>query len=529
MKKVSLAVALLLLGGPVYADLVVGQNFQGVTLDDDITLNPGTRIRPPDSMGAIGPNYFVEFVNNAFAIYNKANGSLAVPTISASNFWINKAGISSSIVSEGLSDPRILFDPNSQRWFAAQITVRSTGNHVLLARSDTADPTGTWKGVSFVGNAGGADYPTLGLDRNAVYIGTNNFTSLTADGVRIANNPVALPPSSFAQPSSDLKPSDVSTQAFTGVSLFSIPKADLLASTPSLANMTSFQNLDANARGFTLQGATNFGPPSADNHGVIIAVDNQFFGRIDRTTINGPGGPGATLSPTTVINVAATSFPNPARQPDGTRNIDALDDRFSASVYQVGNLLYLAHAITVGTHDAIRWSILNELTNAVVQEGTLSDPNFDLFQPSILANTFGEVVIGYNRSDSTALGAAGNISSFAVAGTTTGGVLTFGAPMLLRQGVVGNYHIDDPTGTMLLERWGDYSATTLDPSDPHSFWTIQEFPLTDGSTTQARWATQITQLTFVQAVPEPSALTLLGLGSFGLIGYVGRWGKTRKG
>ena len=37
---------------------------------------------------------------------------------------------------------------------------------------------GTWKSTVFTGYAGGtADYPTLALDRNAVYIGTNNFSS----------------------------------------------------------------------------------------------------------------------------------------------------------------------------------------------------------------------------------------------------------------------------------------------------------------------------------------------------------------
>ena len=118
-----------------------------------------------------------------------------------------------------------MFDHASGRWFASEITTTSTGNKVLLGRSNSDDPTGTWKGVSFTANSGFGDYDTLGLDADAVYIGTNNFTS--------------------------------STGSLTVVSLFSIPKADLLANTPSITNMTSFENLDANARGFTLQGAVN--------------------------------------------------------------------------------------------------------------------------------------------------------------------------------------------------------------------------------------------------------------------------------
>ena len=38
-------------------------------------------------------------------------------------------------------------------------------------------------------------------------------------------------------------------------------------------------------------------------------------------------------------------------------------------------------------------------------------------------------------------------------------------------------------------RWGDYSATTVDASDPTSFWTIQMYPSAPGI-----WSTQVTQI-----------------------------------
>ena len=57
-------------------------------------------------------------------------------------------------------------------------------------------------------------------------------------------------------------------------------------------------------------------------------------------------------------------------------------------------------------------------------------------------------------------------------------------------------------------RWGDYSATTVDPDDDRRFWTIQEWVSADNV-----WSTQITEIIIV---PEPGTLALFGLGLAGL-------------
>jgi len=65
-------------------------------------------------------------------------------------------------------------------------------------------------------------------------------------------------------------------------------------------------------------------------------------------------------------------------------------------------------------------------------------------------------------------------------------------------------------------RWGDYSATSVDPSDPNSFWTIQMYP-----SGPAAWSTQITQ---ILTVPSPVRLTvcLIGNEPGGFLARVGR-------
>jgi hypothetical protein len=78
----------------------------------------------------------------------------------------------------------------------------------------------------------------------------------------------------------------------------------------------------------------------------------------------------------------------------------------------------------------------------------------------------------------------GFVSAYAVVGTTTGGTTTFGQVAQYAQGN-STYVVNDNGAN----RWGDYSATTVDPSDQTKFWTIQEV-----ATAPTVWQTQIAQL-----------------------------------
>jgi len=110
-------------------------------------------------------------------------------------------------------------------------------------------------------------------------------------------------------------------------------------------------------------------------------------------------------------------------------------------------------------------------------------------------NPLDKVVIGFTVS-----GANQFASSYAVGGETVAGKTLFGSPLLMQQG--GGIWTHDNG------RFADYSATVLDPQDPNSFWTFQEWvsPLDE-------WAIQITQLV---VVPEPSTTLLLATGLLGL-------------
>src|ERR1019366_1345670 len=462
--SLAMLVALALATTPASAQTII-KNFSGANLTDVNGL--GTGGTPPDTMGAAGTNQFVEFINGAFAVYNKAGVRQSL--ISDNMFWEN-AGISAATIAAGLTDTRIIYDAGSGRWFASELTTDNTANRVLVARSDSSNPSGPWKAVNLLANSGFGDFDTLGVVSLAVSLGVNNFDS--------GNN-------------------------FTGVSFFSIPKADLLAATPATNNMTRFDNLNADSYGFALQGVCN--PSAGLGHGVIIAIDNAAYNFFDRTTINNPGAAGATLATTVRLPNAYDGGPNPAVQPGGA-TIDAGDDRFSGAVRQAGGNIFMANCILQGSRDAVHWLVLKESNNAILGEGIFSNANYDFFYPTIAANSKGQFLVGFNRSGTTA--PAGDIGIYGAVGTVSGSTVTMGSAFLIQTGAVSNFTLSFDSAPY---RWGDFSATMVDPTDDDLFWTIQEIPATATS-----WGTQITLISL--ATNRPS-LTITPAGSNVLVSW----------
>jgi hypothetical protein len=438
---------------------------------------PGSGVIPPDTMGSVGPNFFFETLNSQFQAYSTSTGAAVGPALTNAQFWQN-AGISSTVTNSGngLSDPRVIYDPSSQRWFAAEINTSSTGNQLLLGRSDTADPTGTWKAVNFTANAGFGDQPLLSLDAKGVNVGLNDFTS--------------------------------STGTFTGVSVWNVPKSDLLQASPSAANRTGFQNLTTGI-GVSPDGALNLGASPTQSN--LFSETNS--GRtLVYNEITGAGGAGAALSSGIGISIAS-GFGNTfaARQPGDISGatLDTGDPRFNTTPVEIGNLVYLTHTVgssAGGNHDVIDWEIVdisNPNAPVLVREGQISNPNFDYYYPSIAANANGDFVIGFNGSGSQA--GIGNISAYYEVCHSNG--LQCSGPLLITQSSVSEYNqtFGGPSN-----RWGDYSATILDPVNPNVFWTVQEVPLLGN-----QWGTEIAEINTATA-PEPSTISVILLAGLGL-------------
>jgi hypothetical protein len=454
----AFAVLLMIITAPAPAAVVMGTglNFTASTLGVDSIDTP------PDCDGAVGPTNYVEFINGRFAVFDKRN-AVRVQSLTNLLFW-RQAGVTIP-ANWDVTDTRLIYDPTCQRWFAAEIDFDTTGtinsNHFLVAVSTTIDPTGPWKGFAVTSDptvSTTADFPTLGLDAHGVYVSGDMFD---ASGNLVSST------------------------------LISIPKTNLLAATPSVANFTRFSNLALGTRGIVLQSAIAVDGTAGGNvlSTASLGVDLTTGNFVTNTSlitfvVSNAAGPGtASLGSSSILTVPGYTAPIDPAQPDPNLTVDNGDARFSGAVYRVNNVLYAVHNTEIGGRAAVRWYRISATNAVVLESGTIVDPALDLFYPSIAASTNGTLVIACNGCSSTSF-----ISCYATVGETIKGVTRFGNLLLLK---AGSASYDDGSGGT--SRWGDYSSTCVDPADPTTFWTIQMYP-----SSASQWSTQITQLLTTQ-------------------------------
>lgn len=397
---------------------------------------------PPDSQLAVGDDHLVELLNGRYAVYRKSDGALLHST-SLDGFW-DAAGV----FAEGFSfDPRVLYDARSGRWFAVSADASFATNHLLVAVSSSSDPSAGWTGFAVPSDSSGtvwADFPTLAVDEDRVLVSADMYNF-----------------------------GDV----FVAPSLLVIPLADLLAPSPSIASATLFERV-------TQLGVTPQPVVDLDGSGdpAVLLSDFSLVGLLVRTDVAGdayaPSLQGPTVIPTQAFGPAPPA-PQPGVKPGLEAGNGLLANFDSAPVLRDGSI-WAVSTVNVGGRAGLRWLEIDATTNEILQTGVLAHPELALFYGSIAVNEHGHVVIGCSASSESVFP-----GSYAIVGETEGGITSFGDPILLRAGEA-DYFLDYGSGR---NRWGDYSATVVDPSDSRVFWTIQEFVLAEDV-----WATQITEL-----------------------------------
>ncbi len=76
-------------------------------------------------------------------------------------------------------DPKALFDPFAERWmFTAMGDAKSSASSLLIAVSQTSDPTGSWNLWQIDADASNSDwanYPSMGFNKDWIAVNLNMF------------------------------------------------------------------------------------------------------------------------------------------------------------------------------------------------------------------------------------------------------------------------------------------------------------------------------------------------------------------
>jgi hypothetical protein len=429
------------------ATISKGLSFTGGTLS-------GGGAYPPDNMGSVGPTQYIVAINSIITSFNKTTGVAdGVLNNTTDNFF---ASVMSSASGTYTSDPRIRYDRLTKRWYFLIIDVPAGGlssaNRVLIGVSADSiiTPSTVIKFFYYQNTGNFIDYPTMGIDKNALYIGGNIF--------------------------------NLGGTAFLGSIGLVVQKSSIQGTGPMVSSKFSIGSSSSGI--YTPQGVDNLYDLTA-TEGYFIGVDAASYGILDLVRVNNPGSGSPSVSSAVTITVPTTYTPGTfyAKPGSSSYNLDPDDERLFAAMIRNGHI-WTAHHIettnagvgsSAGTRISARWyDLINYKTGftpALNQSGTVysntltttRDRNFGY--PTISANGQGHALMGFTIAGYYSYANAGYTYRLASdpAGTMTAPDSNTASSTSYNPGD-GSPH-----------RWGDYSMTEVDPTDDMTFWTIQQY------------------------------------------------------
>jgi len=431
------------LGAATAAPAVVVTTFEG-GIDDSTTI-------PPDTHAAFSRTHAINPHNNNIHFVDLANLHAAPTVVALDIFW--------SV--QHCFDPKVVYDPNVDRfYFVTMAGAASNRSALLIGVSASGDPTQPWQmqTVAVDPAAQGPvwmDYPSLGFSADKVTVQVNLFT--------IAGN------------------------AFNGSTIYVFDKAALL-NPGAAAVLQRFVVLDqgaGQAPAATLDAAMN------DQYLVSSWTGNDGSGKgaLAVWLLSGSAAAG-TVALTRVGFVNGTgawdSFPPAGEfgpQSGIADRLDVGDDRMLTVIYRDGKL-HCCHTVMLPAGGATRaavqwWEMPVNTWSATV--GMLDDSAANVFYayPSLAVNMQGDKLIGHAQF-SAAAHPSGAYLLLLADGSRAAAVFAAGQ----------NTYVKRFGGAK--NRWGDYSATQIDPRDDHSFFTVQEY-----ASAKDTWATRVAHVTTI--------------------------------
>ncbi len=480
----------------------------GIDFDQNGSLS-GTFNIPADPHGAVGQNHICHVVNVSIQCHLKDGTSVFAESLD-------------SFFSDGddLFDPRIVYDAREDRFVVLVLSKVDDGtalndrSEMLLAVSDDGDPAGTWYTQSFnmreiftVNNESTAcwfDYPAVAVDEDALYV-TGNFFSF------------------------DSQNQDSFCDSWVGIYDKGLYNGGGAESTEIFFGDPN-ENFGQQDFDSTLQPAQILGTGPPDTTGTWLfqysglhdtGTGNDFWlvTRIDDPVSN----PSFTSEFVSLGDVddTSTSIPN-APQPGGTTLVETNDRRALDAVWRDG-VLWGTTTVLPPTGDLGGGPNANEATALFAQidvsvspmspiaveplGGEDVDAEAHTYFPSVTVDASGNAAFGFTLSSPNTF-----VGSYLVTRPDGG---SLGSTLLAQEGQ-GHY---ERTFSGSRNRWGDYSAVRIDPSDG-SVWTINKVALTEEASCTSdcgRWGTYLVnfpagvlpvELTSFEAVADDGGVVL---------------------
>jgi hypothetical protein len=402
-------------------------------------------VHPPDVVGDVGLNHYIAMINLSLVnIYDK-QGGLIVGPIALDSLWT--AG---GPCSNGSGDPIVLFDELANRWMLSEFA--GSGNHLCLYISQGPNPvTDGWFLYDFT-TPNFPDYPKYGVWPDAYYVSTFEGGDMGAYALDRPSMLSGSPATLVRFPLDGLNP-------LPGVRFTRLLPADHdgatapLASTPGMFLRTVEQGQDSanqTDRIEIYEFVPDFATPANSTFGLVQTLTPASFALV-------PCSPGTR---------------DCIEQPDTAVKIDALTNRAMRRLqyrnFGSHEMLLVNQAVDAGAGvSGIRWyemrrPVMEGAGWSIFQQGTYAPDSDSRWMGGIGMNGNGDIAIGYSVS-STA-----TYPSIRVAGRRAGDTA----------GLMTVPETEIATGTnpqTAAQRWGDYSALSVDPADDRTFWYIQEY------------------------------------------------------
>lgn len=439
-----------------------------------------TGVGPPDPVGAVGKNYYIQAVNapqgTAYTIYNKTDGSVVAGPFTLGNLG---AGVCAS----GQGDPIVLYDNLAGRWLLTEFAGGISTACVYVSQTD--DPvSGGWFAYTF-SFGGFIDYPKYGIWPDGYYLASN-------DGTPAPNIVSVLDRASM------LAGVPATNQTFTlpdlpGYSLQVLQPADFDGPNPPPPGTPHYLLRQRDDE------IHNVGNSDPTQDFIEIFEWTSDFSNPGNSLITGPISISIGEIDGTFCGAGLSAC---IPQPDG----NTLTPMKEFIMHRAQYRNFGTHETMVGSfvtdvddtdHAGVRWFELRRTSGAgawsLHQEGTVALDADHRWLASISMDKKGNIALAYNISGAT------TFPSIRYTGRKASDPL----------GTMpeGEYEAVTGTATTPVGRWGDYSAMTLDPIDDETFWFTGEYTATP------QWSTRITSFKFqnCQAV-TPENLTANGAG-----------------